>query len=186
MIPTAGEILRAMYGCWYLTFGRWDAIELFDRTTKGYWRSFFAAVLLLPAALLADMAHGLSLGGPIDWVNYVLRYAIYWLIFPVVACLIAEQIGKLDRLLDYLVPYNWMAVPFGYIFSILNMIGDANAAIGGLTSFVSLCIWAGLLMILWRWARTLLGISGPMALGFVLADEFFSTIAYLVLESLTG
>ena len=48
MIPTAGETLRALYGAYRLA--RLDAggMAYFDSSIGGFWRSFFAAVLVVP------------------------------------------------------------------------------------------------------------------------------------------
>ncbi|WP_323796959.1 hypothetical protein [Nisaea sp.] len=184
-VPGPAEIFRAVYGCWCLALGRPGAIDLFDRSETGFFRSFFAAVLVLPAFVLSDVVHGSAAwldGGVLDWVSYALRYAIYWLVFPLAACIIAEKIGVLDRILDLLVPYNWVTLPFGYLFCALTVIGAGEGPVADFAGNLSVFAWVGLLFLMFRWARTLLGVSALMAFGFVLADELFSLLTYLLLE----
>lgn len=188
-VPGPSEIIRAVYGCWCLALGRPGAIDLFDRSETGFFRSFFAAVLVLPAFVLSDIVHGSAAwldGGLLDWVSYALRYAVYWLVFPMAACIIAEKIGVLDRILDLLVPYNWVTLPFGYLFCALTLIGSGAGPVADLAGNLSVFAWLGLLFLMFRWARALLGVSTLMAIGFVLADELFSTLAYLLLESIAA
>lgn len=188
-LPDRSEIIRAVYGCWRLALGRPGAIDLFDRSQTGFFRSFFAAVLVLPAFMLSDVVNGAAAwldGGILDWVSYALRYAIYWLVFPVAACIIAEKIGVLDRILDLLVPYNWVTLPFGYLFCVLTVIRAGEGPVADFAESLSVFAWLGLLFLMFRWARTLLGVSALMAFGFVLADELFSTLAYLLLESIAA
>lgn len=188
-VPGPSEIIRAVYGCWCLALGRPGAIDLFDRSETGFFRSFFAAVLVLPAFVLSDIVHGSAAwldGGLLDWVSYALRYAVYWLVFPMAACIIAEKIGVLDRILDLLVPYNWVTLPFGYLFCALTLIGSGEGPVADLAGNLSVFAWLGLLFLMFRWARALLGVSTLMAIGFVLADELFSTLAYLLLESIAA
>lgn len=188
-VPGPSEIMRAVYGCWCLALGRPGAIDLFDRSETGFFRSFFVAVLVLPAFVLSDVINGAAGwldGGVLEWVSYALRYAVYWLVFPMAACIIAEKIGVLDRILDLLVPYNWVTLPFGYFFCLLTVIGAGEGPVADLAGNLRVFAWLGVLFLMFRWARTLLGVSALMAFGFVLADELFSTLAYLLLESIAA
>ncbi|WP_193173926.1 hypothetical protein [Nisaea nitritireducens] len=188
-VPGPAEIIRAVYGCWCLALGRPGAIDLFDRSEAGFFRSFFAAALALPAFVLSDVVNGGAAwldGGLLDWVSYALRYAIYWLVFPLVACIIAEKIGALDRILDLLVPYNWVTLPFGYLFCALTVIRAGEGPVADLAESLSVFVWVGLLFLMYRWARQLLGVSALMAFGFVLADEMVSLVSYLLLESVAA
>ncbi|WP_420403157.1 hypothetical protein [Nisaea sp.] len=187
MVPGASEIVRALYGCWCLALNRPGAIELFDRSEAGFWRSFFAAVLALPGILISEVAHGRAewlAGDFFDWISFALRYAVYWLAFPFVAVLIAEKIGALGRILDFLVPYNWLSLPFVYITCLFYLLGSGGGVMAGLFGTLSVLPWVLVVLLRWRWARDLLGVSGLMAAGFVLADEVVSLLAYLLLESI--
>lgn len=189
MVPGATEIVRALYGCWCLALNRPGAIELFDRSETGFYRSFFAAVLALPAFMISDVANGSAnwiSGDFFDWISYGLRYGIYWLVFPVVACIIAEKIGKLDLILDFLVPYNWVSLPFAYIFCCFYVLGSGDGPVANLFDTLSVFLWLGLLTLIWRWSRQLLGVSPLMAFGFILADELCSTLAFLILENIAS
>lgn len=189
IVPGTSEIIRSVYGCWCLALGRQGAIDLFDRSEAGFFRSFFVAVLVLPAFILSDVVHGSAGwldGGVLDWISYALRYAIYWLVFPVAACIIADKIGVLDRILDLLVPYNWVTLPFGYLFCALAVIGAGEGPVAELAANLRVFAWLGLLFLMFRWARTLLGVSALMAFGFVVADELVSLVTYLLLESIVA
>lgn len=189
MFPDRAEIVRALQGCWYLVLNRPGAIDLFDRSDAGFYRSFFAAILAFPAFVISDVVNGGAdwiAGDFFDWISYGIRYAIYWLVFPVVAVVIAERIGVLERILDFLVPYNWVTVPFAYLFCCFYVIGSGDGPVAALFESLAVMLWVGLLVLIWRWARQFLGVSPMMAFGFVLADEVASTVTYLVLENIAA
>ena len=49
MIPSPLEIAYGIYGAWRLARLDVTGMEVFDRTVAGFWKSFFAAVLVAPA-----------------------------------------------------------------------------------------------------------------------------------------
>ena len=50
------EIARSLTGAWHLFLDRPDAMRYFDLSIEGFWRSFRAIVLLLPAYILSTLA----------------------------------------------------------------------------------------------------------------------------------
>ena len=47
-MPSLAEVARAIYGAWRLMLFDADGMTFFDLSTGGFWRSFFAAVVVAP------------------------------------------------------------------------------------------------------------------------------------------
>ena len=45
---TKQEVFKGLYGAWRLLLGDRGAVALFDDSIMGFWKSFFAAILILP------------------------------------------------------------------------------------------------------------------------------------------
>jgi hypothetical protein len=93
-----------------------DALKYFNLTLDGYWRSFFAAVLLLPIYLVIwfgagspgqDAAAPLARRLLIEGINYPLA----WTLWPLVSFYIARAVGwGEERYLAYVTAYNWTQI----------------------------------------------------------------------------
>ncbi|MDA1310862.1 MAG: hypothetical protein O2985_14805 [Proteobacteria bacterium] len=133
MLPTFSEILKSLYGVYLLARRHPDAPAMFDCSVDGFWRSLFAAVLVLPAHILITVRTLMAVS-PVDYgvedgVTDLLIYIIAWLAYPALMVPITKVLGRGERVLDYMVPYNWASVPIGYLFGAI--------ALAGMTGLVS-------------------------------------------------
>lgn len=92
-----------------------DALDSFNLTLDGYWRSFFAAVLLLPIYLVYWF--GLDTPGkegaiPLGRRLLVesINYPLVWTLWPLVAFYVALAAGWGERYLAYVIAYNWTQI----------------------------------------------------------------------------
>jgi hypothetical protein len=109
------EARRAIRGVLRLARFDPDALEDFNVSLDGYWRSFFAAALLLPLYLIvwlgADVP-GKETAVPlgrrllIEGINYPLA----WTLWPLVVFYIARAAGWGERYIAYIVAYNWTQI----------------------------------------------------------------------------
>lgn len=109
------EARRAIRGVLRLARFDPDALEDFNVSLDGYWRSFFAAALLLPLYLIvwlgADVP-GKEVTVPlgrrllIEGINYPLA----WTLWPLVVFYIARAAGWGERYIAYVVAYNWTQI----------------------------------------------------------------------------
>jgi hypothetical protein len=85
---------------------------MFDASPHGFWRSFWAAVLVAPAFLILDILAG-GLGdnsGARQIAIQLIGYVIDWTAFPVVMITICDSLGRWPQYTRYIVAYNWSAV----------------------------------------------------------------------------
>jgi hypothetical protein len=175
MLPNTTEISAALHGA--VRLARLDAggLDLFDRTLDGFWRSFFAAILIAPVhVLLMVITHeipGDSASVRVFAVEAI-AYAIRWLAYPAAMLIAVDLLGRRQRFFDYMVPYNWANVPQIVLLMIVTGLGLAlPETLGQLLSMVAL---VSILIYEWFVAKVGLMISGTAAVALVLLDLVIS------------
>jgi hypothetical protein len=180
MILTADEVVRALKGSFRLLRREHDGFRAFDTSFEGFWRSFAAMILTLPAfiVLLAErrLEAGLVLAdsGLFDDTALVAREALVfvvpWIAFPLVMIGFVRIMHLEQRYVGYIVAYNWSGVIASVVFAgpaMLHVLGLATAAHAIFYTFAS-CI----ILVQYRWflARAALGVSGGLAAAIVAID----------------
>lgn len=114
MIPNATEIATSLYGAWRLAWLDRAGSHFFNATDEGFWRSFFAAVLVAPGHVillmigLAEEPQSASLGHIFAVQGFA--YVIAWTSFPLVMFYLARNLDRSSDYIRYVVAYNWAQV----------------------------------------------------------------------------
>lgn len=111
---TSGEISRSIFGAWLFARFNANGITFFDNTVEAFWRSFWAAAIVLPAyAILLMLRYsGATIGvgaGTAIYVNSI-AYVINWMAFPFAMFYIAPMFNRDQWYCRFIVAYNWSAV----------------------------------------------------------------------------
>ena len=187
MLPSLAEILKALYGL--LLFSRLHpaAPTLFDRSVDGFWKSLFAAVLVLPPHILMTMriveeapetvSYGIG-----DAVTDLLIYVIVWLAFPVLMIPVTKVIGRDECFLDYIVPYNWAMVPVGYMLGVVTALGTFGFVTRDTEINLFIIAYAVVALFLAELARRQLQVGPFLAFGVVMLDITFNVVVINLLE----
>jgi hypothetical protein len=173
MILTADEVVRSLKGSLRLIQREADGLRDFDVSIEGFWRSFAAIVLTLPAfvALLAErrLASGLAPGGglfddPGLALGEALAYLATWFAFPLMMIGFVRLMGLERRYVGYVVAYNWSSVIASFVLALPAMLHVLGLATPSLAAFYTLAF--GLVVLQYRWflARTALSITSGLAL----------------------
>lgn len=89
-----------------------DALEAFNLTLEGYWRSFYAALILLPLYLVylltLPMPEGVGAGR--YWLIEAIAYPLVWTLWPLISFYVCRSAGVPDRYTAYITVYNWAQV----------------------------------------------------------------------------
>ncbi|HEY7607817.1 MAG TPA: hypothetical protein VIF14_01185 [Alphaproteobacteria bacterium] len=122
------EASRSLHGAWGLLRRDPAAPTAFNATLDGFWRSFAAAVLLLPLDLaylaMIGPAEGTEQAAPgLRWSVNVLVYVIGWTSWPLIAFYLARAMGCGERYLGYVVAYNWSQILSGPLLIGLDLLG---------------------------------------------------------------
>jgi hypothetical protein len=187
VLPSLSEILKALYGVFLLARLHPNAPDMFDRSVDGFWKSLFAAVLVLPAHVLltarsAKEAPEVSYGID-DIVADLLIYIIVWLAYPVLIIAVTRVIGRQERFLDYIVPYNWTMVPVGYFLGAIIWLGMFGHITRDTEINLFIIAYAAVSIFLAVIAQRLLAIGPIMAFGIVVLDITFNIVIINLLET---
>ncbi|MFO1127144.1 MAG: hypothetical protein U1E66_01705 [Rhodospirillales bacterium] len=179
---TLQEVISSLYGAWRLA--RFDArgMAFFDTTLGGFWRSFFAAVLVAPAYVLVVSTGGGAVHG--DTVRFGLAetigYILSWVAFPVVMEWLTRQLGCRARYLSYITAYNWASViehllllPV-LVITARNLLPDAAGQLLWLVTLVFIVVYA------WFVTRTALAVTTLTAAAIVFLDIGLSYVITLM------
>ncbi len=189
MIPTLDEIQRSLYGAWLLVRRDRSGMDWLDLSLEGFFRSFFAAILVAPlyAWLVVDRYQ--SQGGmPADigavLVGETLSYILGWLAFPLAAVPITRFLGLGGRYVSLVVATNWAAVLEIVLFVLVMLVG--NLLPDGLQG--PLLLAATLVAFVYEWfvIRTALETTAGIAAGLVVIDVLLSSIMSLGTTALIG
>jgi len=174
------EIFAALYGAYRLAHFDDQGMRYFDTTIPGFWRSFFAAVLVAPLYLVLLLVRYPTLVNEVPLGRFVaielIAYVIAWVAFPLIMVSVAKAIDREDNFIRYIVAYNWAAVlqnglylPIAIMAS-SGVLPEAAATTLGLLALLAIVIYT------WFITRTALDIQSGMAAGIVGLDFLLSVI----------
>lgn len=171
MIPSVTEIAYALYGAWRLARLDPGGMGYFDRSIAGFWKSFFAALLVAPGHILLLIIEfdEAELTAPLPRIVVVLMiiYVLSWTAFPLVMHYLTQNINRSAEYTGVIVANNWAQVIQIALLCPVTAIARSGLlpeALGGLLWFAAFC---AILYYSWFIMRTALRISGPAATGIV-------------------
>jgi hypothetical protein len=177
---TLAEIGPGFYGAWRLALFDPSGMRYFDRSLRGFWRSFMVAILAaVPTALLIWLhLSGLRVdaGPPRILAAETIFYVIGWVAFPLVMFYVVPIIDRVDHYLGFIVAYNWASLI--QLLVLLPAYGLAASQMlpPGASQALSFAAWGAILVYEWFVVRTALALPGLAAAGIVLLDVILSLI----------
>ena len=143
---------RLAYMVSYISVGLSGAVRLvkldsqgfdyFGDTAADFWRSFLAAALVAPLFLLylvIRYAETDTDGSfPVYIAAQVLAYVIAWLAFPLVMLHLAPVLQREDKVIRYLVAYNWLSAIQNGVYLPVVMLGITGTFAQGLSNFLAM------------------------------------------------
>ena len=186
MIPSAAEIARSLNGAWLLFRRDPGGLALFDRTARGAWNSFFAAVLVAPLYatlwLLRDTGAGVGAGAATaveaaaddTGMRFIavkaIGYIAGWLAFPALAFEVVRLLGRTERYVAFVVATNWAgAIQQGIYLGVglLMTLGPFPPPVAAMATLAALAV---ALAYGWFAIRVSLGVPGAVAAGLLALD----------------
>jgi len=185
-MPDREEVYHSLYGAWRLAFLDQSGMKYFNLSVDGFWRSFFAAVLVAPGFALLVIEKLAARPDPINlgWAILIqmLAFGLSWAAFPLVAVLLTQLLGLSRNYVPLIVALNWAAVLQVAVFLAALLLGFLiPGMLGGLLLFVITC---AVLFYQWFVTRTALQTTGGVALLMVLVDLVLNTAINLSADRL--
>jgi hypothetical protein len=177
MIVTAEEVNRSLRGTLDLLNRRVEGLRAFDMSERGFWRSFAAIWLTLPAYVVAVALERLRLGllqpkrPLLDCVSLdlvvALGQAASFIALPVAMIFVARALRLTDRYVPFVIVTNWISMTGLLVLSLPAILLLAGWATPELATLFSLAFAIVILRVQWFATKVTLGISGAFALGIV-------------------
>lgn len=193
-MPPAEDIQRQLLGAWRMMTGRRDGVRLLDVSIDGFWNSFFAIVVALPALLVGWVPLANELAAPDARFSgralLLFRLAIVdvgsWVLPIAALAVVAGFAGIRDRFVHYVVASNWASVLFAWFMlpaSLLRLVmpGAAEAA-----TTLSLGIFLGCLVLSWRLTNAAIDKGAAVATGVFAGMLAASIMTLFALQDILG
>jgi hypothetical protein len=176
MILTADEVTRSLRGTAALINCPSEALRTFDLSETGFWHSFGAIVLTLPAyvvSLAAERQRILAVPGGYLFDDHSLAgltaaaHLAAFLAFPVAMIFVARALGLSGRYVPFVIVTNWLYVVAVTVLSIPSLLLLIGWATPGLAVLFSLGFGAIVLKLQWCATKISLEASNGLAAAVV-------------------
>jgi hypothetical protein len=190
---SSDEIQAALSGAWRLMLGKADGLRLLDLSADGFWNSFFAIVVALPAMIVSWVGIANEIGDP-DAVaarfGLVLRLGTIdvatWVLPLVGLAVIAPRAGIGTRFVHYVVASNWASAIVAWIMLPAALVRLFIPSAGQAAGLLSLALFILTMVMIWRMTNAAIG-KGAAVGTAVFVGMFIGSLAVLfALQSLLG
>lgn len=196
MIVTADEVNRSFRGTLDLLHSRVEGLKSFDMSERGFWRSFAAIWLTLPAYVVSLAFERLRLGllqpdrSLLDsvWIDAVvaLGHLASFVALPVAMIWMARHFNWTKAYVPFVIVTNWVTAMGLLILSVPAMLLLIGWATPSLASVFSLAFAVIIVRMQWFATKATLGISNLSALGIVLLGIVLNSCIGSITRSLLG
>ncbi|MSP51919.1 MAG: hypothetical protein EXQ91_05950 [Alphaproteobacteria bacterium] len=179
-MPPREEIVRSIKGAYRIGLFDASAVPLFNLTIDGFWRSFFAAVLVAPFFALT-VALGLKNRIDSDTITLALlvesgTYLFSWAFYPILLAYVTRFLGLSANYATYIIVYNWANVVRMMVFFPIIVLEGTNLLPQTTTVTLLLCAVVAGLVYHWVIVRMTLGADTAIALGLVALEFVLSLL----------
>ena len=179
-MPTTGETLHALYGAWRLARLDKNGMAFFDISIRGFWASFFAAVLVAPLyGLFLILRFGGGLESVPAWRFALIKaiaYVLSWIAFPLAMASYTRMVGCWDRYVAFVVAYNWASVLQNGLYLSVGILATVKALPGSTAGLLGVVAFALVLAYSGYVARVALQTTVAVAAGAVALDFFIGLV----------
>lgn len=196
MIVTADELNRSVKGALDLLNSRAEGLKFFDMSERGFWRSFVAIWLTLPAYIVTLAFERLRLGllrsghPLLDslWLDLVVAFGHIagFLALPIAMIWVSRWLRLTHRYVPFIIVNNWIMVISQLVLAVppmLLLLGFATPALAGLFSLVFAIV---VLRLQWFATKATLGVTGLAAFGIVVLGIILNTCVESLMRTLSG
>lgn len=191
---TLPEATHGLFGAWRLLHLDKSALQHFRADRTGFWNSFWAAAVVLPAVGLETLlltvdesGQPVAAGGVHAVLIYLQIFVIAWLLFPLVMAGVTDSINRGERFVLFVVAWNWSnIVRVAIVLPSVVIFAAEGVDTPGWGAALYLVAQLATLVYAWAVARIALDVP-PMTAVMVVAIELgVSIMLWLVAQSLIG
>jgi hypothetical protein len=193
-MPDISDIQRYLTGAWRMMNGKADGIRLLDISADGFWNSFFAIAVALPA-MIAGWATLTNSVAPIG-VTFATRLAIMlklatvdlgtWIVPIIAFVLAARPAGLSDKVAHYVISSNWGSALIIWMMLPPTLLQMFVPGTEDIATVISLGLFLLSLVLGWRLTNTALGKGAGVASAVFAAMFLVSLVVLYALQSVLG
>lgn len=186
------HIAQNLYGAWLIMTGRREGLNFLDVSTDGFWRSFVAPIIGVPAILAScfSSAKWSSLVSELSSTQYVVRAflveVIAWVLPILALALVAKRLGLAHRFSSYVVAANWSNLIVYYLVLPLDFLGVFLAQDNGVILGLSALYVVAAIIFLFLVTHISLGTDYPVSIAVFLGTVVFTLFVIFNLQGLLG
>jgi hypothetical protein len=193
-MPPADDIQRYLTGAWQLMMGKREGVALLDVSADGFWNSFFAIAIALPALIVGWVGTANEIGADpaaaASRLSYLLRLALIdigaWILPLVGLAFVASSAGIRDRFVHYVIASNWSSAILAWLMlpaALLRLVTPSNSDLA-----LTLSLGLFLLSMVLSWRLTNAVIAKGAAMGSAVFAGMFiaSLVVLIVLQAALG
>jgi hypothetical protein len=187
-VPAFSDIERYLAGSWRMMMGKSDGLRLLDISADGFWNSFLAIGIALPAMIAGWVSLANSIAPAVvsfeTRLSIMLRLATVdlgaWILPLAAFVLAARPAGLADRVAHYVISSNWGSALIVWIMLPPTLLRMFVPGAGDVASLLSLGLFIVSLLFGWRLTNTALG-KGPAVAWAVFGAMFAVSLLVLYL-----
>lgn len=193
-MPSADYVQQSLSGAARLMAGKKDGLRFLDISADGFWTSFFAILIALPAMTVGwvTLANELAFQG--DGIgsrlSIVLRLAtidvLAWIIPLAVFALLAKPAGIASRFVHFVVASNWGSAIYVWIMLPPSLIRLFWPDAGESVTAFSLGLFFFTMVLAWRLTNAVLDKGPAFATGVFTAMFLVSLFVLFTLQGVFG
>ena len=193
MIITAEEVNRSFRGTLELLHSRVEGLSAFDMSERGFWHSFAAILLTVPAYIVSLALERLRMGYRLPdtalldnlWIDIVvgLGHVASFVALPLAMIWLSRSLGLTSRYVPFVVVTNWITVAAMLVLSfpaLLLLVGWAPPALAGL---FTLAFFVIVLRLQWFATKVSLGVPSILAFAIVSLGLVFNVFIDAAMRS---
>ncbi len=193
-MPELAEIQQYLTGSWRMMTGRPDGIKLLDISADGFWNSFFAIAVSLPALIAGWVSFAQTLAPDQsafgDRLSILLRLAMVdlgtWVVPLALFALVARPAGLSDRFAHYVISTNWGSALIVWLTLPPTLMRMFFPASGDYAKVIATCLFIVSLVLTWRLTDSALSRGTVTATGVFAAMLVVSLVVLYVLQASLG
>jgi hypothetical protein len=193
MLVSADETQASLTGAWRLMLGKVDGLKLLDLSADGFWNSFYAIVIAVPALIVGWVGIANEIGDPNAFAgrfDMLVRLALVdlgsWVLPLLVFAFVAPRAGIGGRLVSYVVASNWSSAIVAWLMlpsALIRLFLPATDAVAGSVSLFSFLL---AMVLTWRMTNAVIGRGAAVGIA-VFAGMFVASLVVLfALQGLLG
>jgi hypothetical protein len=193
MLVSPDETQASLTGAWRLMLGKADGLRLLNLSADGFWNSFFAMVIAVPALIVGWVGIANEIGDPEAFAgrfDTLVRLAAVdlgaWVLPLIGLAVVAPRVGIGGRFVAYVVASNWASAIVAWLMlpsALIRLFLPVTDATAG---FVSLFFFLLAMVLTWRMTNAVIG-KGAATGTAVFAGMFLGSLVVLfALQALLG